>query len=406
MNLSPEVSRHNYQAFLWHAVFLAFARNFMDVDTVMPAMLVEAGGTGLHIGLMTTIMLGGSSFTQLIFAPFITNFTYKRNLLLAGINGRILSLLLMGIMLYFSSRLQDRMLIWMIFVLITVFSLGGAFANVSYTDILGKSIDPSARKSFLSVKEGITGIVLLVSALLARKVLTLSSFPVNYACMFLTGFLALFVASLGFWRLKEQLPSRMVIRSMGDFLFRMRDELRKNRRLGYFLGWINTMGISITLLPFVMLYAKELYHTQSHETGTFLLYKVTGSVGIGFLLFALSSRFRYRYLLYVNVVVALLVPLVLLVSPGTPPFRFVFLEGGIVFAVYMISMNGVLLEISGTETRALYAGIAGAGNILPALFPMLGGWIIERYDFLWFFILFIFMVLSSLFFIYKLNCRR
>jgi MFS family permease len=406
MTLQSHISRHNFYSFLWHAVFLALAQNFMDIDTVIPAMLIEAGGTGVHVGLMTAIMLGGARFTQLFFAPFISNYEYKRKFLLTGINGRILSLLLMGLMLYYAHQFRGQVIIWLIFILIAAFSLGGAFATISYTDILGKSIQPSARKSFLSIKQALTGLVLLTSALLARRVLTMDDFPNNYAYMFFIGSMALFIASLGFWRLKERVPSRMSVRTLGHFRSLMTAELRNNKRLVYFLGWVNTMGISITLLPFAMLYAKEIFQAQSHETGTFLFYKVLGSVSIGTLLFIFSRRFKYRYLLYGNVLVALMIPLILLLSNAMPPFRLIFLIGGIVFSAYTVSMSGVLLEISANENRALYTGIAGAGNILPALFPLLGGWIIERFGFQAFFVLFIVMVLSSLFFIYQLNCRR
>jgi MFS family permease len=216
LKLTPGISRHNYYSLLWHAFFLALAQNFMDVDTVIPAMLIEAGGNGIHIGLMTAIMLGGSSFTQLIFAPFISNYPYKKKFLLVGINARITSLLCLGLILYFS--IKGAYIIWLIFLLITFFSLGGAFANVSYTDILGKSIDQSTRKSFFSVKQVVGGVMLLFSALLAKKVITLEDFPLNYAYMFLIGFLALFIASLGFWQLKEGRPSRLTIKSPGHFL--------------------------------------------------------------------------------------------------------------------------------------------------------------------------------------------
>jgi len=406
MTLHSNISRHNFYSFLWHATFLALAQNFMDVDTVMPAMLIEAGGNGVHVGLMTAIMLGGARLTQLIFAPFISNYEYKRKFLLIGINGRVLSLLLMGLMLYFSYLFRDRTIIWLIFILITTFSLGGAFANVSYTDILGKSINQSARKSFLSIKQVVTGAVLLLSALLARKVLIMRDFPVNYSWMFFIGFTGLFVASLGFWQLREKVPSRMSVRGMGHFLSLMKTELRKNKQLGYFLGWVNTMGISITLLPFVMLYSKQLFHTHGQETGLYLFYKVLGTVSIGLLLFLFSRKFKYRYLLYGNALLVLSVPMILLFSNAMPPFRLIFLIGGVVFSAYTISMSGVLLEISGTENRALYSGIAGAGNIIPALFPLLGGWIIEQFGFQSFFILYTFMILLSLFFIYKLNCRK
>ncbi len=406
MKLSSDLSWHNYYAFIWHTSFLALAMNFMDVDTVIPAMLIEAGGNGLHIGLMTAIMFGGSSFTQLIFAPFISNYAYKKKFLLLGINARIVSLFFMSIMLYFSSALHGSYTIWLIFLLITSFSLGGAFANVSYTDILGKSVDQSARKSFFSVKQFVTGLVLFLSAFLAKKVITLESFPLNYAYMFLIGFLALLVASLGFWQLKEHVPSKMVIKNLNHFMFKIKTELTQNKRLVYFLGFINTMGISITLLPFVMLYAKELFHTQSHDTGLFLFYKVIGSVTIGLFLFTIFKKFKYSYLLYGNVLLVISVSLILLLTSGMPPFKYIFLTGGIIYSIYGISMNGVLLEVSGNENRVLYTGIAGAGNILPALFPILGGWIIERFGFQWFFILFTVMILISLFFIYKLNCRK
>jgi MFS family permease len=406
MKLSSDLSWHNYYAFIWHTSFLALAMNFMDVDTVIPAMLIEAGGNGLHIGLMTAIMFGGSSFTQLIFAPFISNYAYKKKFLLLGINARIVSLFFMSIMLYFSSALHGSYTIWLIFLLITSFSLGGAFANVSYTDILGKSVDQSARKSFFSVKQFVTGLVLFLSAFLAKKVITLESFPLNYAYMFLIGFLALLVASLGFWQLKEHVPSKMVIKNLNHFMFKIKTELTQNKRLVYFLGFINTMGISITLLPFVMLYAKELFHTQSHDTGLFLFYKVIGSVTIGLFLFTIFKKFKYSYLLYGNVLLVISVSLILLLTSGMPPFKYIFLTGGIIYSIYGISMNGVLLEVSGNENRVLYTGIAGAGNILPALFPIIGGWIVERFGFQWFFNLFTVMILISLFFIYKLDCRK
>ena len=41
MELTSKVSKYNYLAFLWHSIFLTLAKNFMDVDSVIPVMLVE-----------------------------------------------------------------------------------------------------------------------------------------------------------------------------------------------------------------------------------------------------------------------------------------------------------------------------------------------------------------------------
>lgn len=406
MQLTAAVSKRNFYSLLWHAGFLAIAQNFIDVDTIIPAMVVDAGGTAMHIGLLTAIMLGGSSFSQLLFAPFISNYSYKKSFLLLGINTRMLALFALGLLLYYSSRLEGNYEIISIFFLITIFSLSGAFANISYTDILGKSLLPETRKSFFSIRQVVTGVILLVSAFAARYVLKSADYPINYSYMFFVGFIGLSIASLGFWNLKEVVPSRMQVKSPAHFLRLIKTELKENKKLVYFLGFINTQGVSIAFLPFVILYAKEFFDLQSENTGNYLLFKVIGSVLTGILLFLLRGKYKYSYLLYLNAILSIAIALIMFFMADLPPFYLIFLIGGIIFANYTITMNGVLLEVSGTSNRALYTGIAGAGNILPALFPLLGGWIIKTYGFQPFLILFVVIILSALYFIYKLNCRR
>lgn len=406
MELNKQISRHNFRSLLWHAAFLSFASVFIDVDTIMPAMLIEAGGSALQVGFLSAIMLGGSSFTQLFFAPFISNYSFKKGFLLFGINARILALLALAWLLWSAAGGQTLFGVGSIFLLVTIFSVGGAFANISYTDILGKSLLSDSRKPFFSFRLVLNGLVFLLAAALVKKVITAADYPLNYASMILIGFVALLVASLGFWKLREVTPSRLVIKGFKDFIRLFRHELKENPKLLGFLGFINTQGVSITLLPFVVLFAKERFGTGSGDTGNFLMFKIVGSVITGLLLFLLAGKFRYRYLLSFNALLAASIPMWLLLSPTTPPFSVVFLLGGIVFALYNVSMNGVLLEVSGTSNRALYTGITGAGNILPAVFPLLAGWVVTHLGFEVFFGMYMGVVLSSLYFIRKINCVK
>ena len=43
MKSKDNISKNNFYVLLRHTTFLAFTQNFMDVDTVIPAMLVEEG---------------------------------------------------------------------------------------------------------------------------------------------------------------------------------------------------------------------------------------------------------------------------------------------------------------------------------------------------------------------------
>lgn len=406
MELSKRISNHNFYSFLWHATFLALAQSFMDVDTIIPSMIIESGGNSLHIGVMTAIMLGGSSFTQLFFAPYISNVPYKKNFLLFGISSRILSLFALGFILYYLRGGQIDWVLWLIFVFISIFSLGGAFANISYVDIIGKSISETKRKTFFSTKQIIVGVVVVVSAFFAKKLLVSAEYPINYALMFFAGATLLLVSSAGFWRIKETIPSTYKVSGFNDFAKKMRIELKDNPKLKYFLGFINTQGIIISFLPFVMLYASERLNAQSTDTGSFLLYKVIGVVSVSMIILLISKRIKYNPILYLNVVMSFSIIVITMLVNDVFAIRYVFVLGGMTFSLYTITMNGLLLEVSGRENRAIYAGFAGAGNILPAVFPLLGGLIISQFGFQFFFILFILIVLSAAYFIRKIDCKK
>ena len=149
MELNQRISKRNFYSFLWHAAFLALAKNFMDVDIIIPAMMVDASGSSLQVGILIAIMLGGGKFAQLFFAPFLNNRSLKKWYLLGGINTRIFALAGMALLFYFSSHINDSLIVWSIFILISLFSISGAFANISYTDILGKSVLQEKRKTFI-----------------------------------------------------------------------------------------------------------------------------------------------------------------------------------------------------------------------------------------------------------------
>ncbi|MGQ1948110.1 MFS transporter [Geofilum sp. OHC36d9] len=406
MALSTATSKHNYSAFLWHAIFLAFAQNFMDVDTVIPAMVIESGGNSLHVGIMTAIMMGGSSFTQLFFAPVLSNIPFKKKYLLFGINLRIVSLFSLAFILYLFVAKNSSSVLWFLFLLISVFSFSGAFTNISYIDVLGKSITKIKRKSFFSARQIIGGIVILSTAFLAKKILSNNPFPGNYAIMFLVGGTSLLIASLGFWNIKETEPSGTKISGLKSFVHSMRHELKHNKKLIYFLGFINTQGIVISFIPFVMLYAKESFNTQASDTGLFLLFKVIGVVSMSLIVLIYNKHIKYNALLYINAANSIVLAIIILFIPDAALLKWVFILGGIAVSLYMITLNGVLLEISGNENRSLYTGLIGAGNILPTLFPLVSGSIISKMGYHFFFSLFILIISTSFFFIYRLKCEK
>jgi hypothetical protein len=406
MELNEQTSRNNYYCFLWHAIFLALTINFMDMDTIIPAMMVDAGASPLQLGVLTAIMVGGARFAQLFFAPFLNNQPSKKGYLLGGINARVLSLAGMALLFYFSVSIKGSFIILAIFILISLFSFSGSFANINYVDILGKSVLQQKRKAFFSIKHVLSNIFVFLSAFLAKKVLTTYGYPINYATLFTIAAVLLAIASLGFWKIKEIPASNNKIKGMKKFLNVIANEIFTNKKLRNYLFLINTQGICLALMPFLILYARKIFDAGNQDIGNFLILKVIGGILTGSVLFYFSKKIKYNYMMHTASALGIIIPLLMLILPGAVLFPYIFLLGGMLFTIYTVSMSGILLEVTTNENRALYTGLSGAGGVVPVIFPFLGGWIITAFGFTQFFILFMLIIFSSFYFIYKIDCKK
>ena len=405
MQLTPNISKSNYKAFLWHATFLAIASAFMDVDTIIPSMLINAGGSSIHVGILTAILIGGTRLSQLFFAPYINSKPNKKGLLITGINLRVLALVGVAIVFYFNDSFSGGLIIALIFLFMTSFSLGGAFATVSYTDILGKSILDNLRKSFFSMRQIIASSGTLLSAWLAGYVLKSFDFPLNYFAVFSIAALVLLIASMGFWRVREVKFGEKQDKS--GFWKSILTELKSNKRLTWYLLLTNTLGLNYAILPFILLLGKSNAGLSNEFVSNLLLTKMTGLILAGLFIYFFSKRIKYDTILKISLGLGLLFPLIAWIFQDQLVAYYVtFFIGGLYGSLFLVSSNGILLEISDATNRAIYAGISGAGNILPTIIPLLAGVIIAGIGFNFFFAMVLVLTFSSVFFIYQLNCLK
>jgi len=406
MELSEQNSKNNFIAFVWHSAFLALASNFMDVDTIIPSMLIKTGGGAVHLGILTAIMLGGSSLFQLIFASYLANRSFKKKYLLIGINLRVAALLFLALLFFGSASIHNDLIILFIFLFISLFSFSGSFANVSYIDILGKSVRDTKRKKLFSTQQIINSIGIFASALIVRELLKYFNYPINYSILFLCAGILLLIASLGFWKIREVISLVKSQKGFIEFFTMIPSEIKKNPNLKYYLLIINSLGLGLSLLPFLILFAKDNFGLSYGLIGNFLLFRTIGMLSAGLFLFKYSNRFQYRNLLKLSLILAAVLPVIsLLLSNTVSVYQMIFILSGVFVAVYKVAISGVLLEISTNENRALYAGISGAGNILTTLFPLFAGVIIAIVGYHAVFITVSLIILMSNIFVNKLSFK-
>ena len=401
--------KRNVYGFYWHAVFLALARNFTDVNTIIPAVLMSVGGTEVHLGFLTAIMIGGSKVPQIFFGQMLSKTARKKPSLLAGIYVRVCSLAALALVVQQSTALPPGVVMGLIFVLMSVFSLSGAFAGVAYTDMLGKSIQQEERKRFFVTRQTITSAGILFSAIIARKLLTLYPVPLNYSTLFYGASGLLLIATGGFWVLREQAvtPGEHTKRMTGKGASII-SVIKADQNLFYYLLVSNTASISIAIIPFYIALAKTSFQLTSQAVGNYLVLQILGMiVSNGVWMKIIKTTKTYKSILYVSLVMNMVLPVyALIAAQHQTAFLVVFVLAGFSLTAYEIVMSGILVEISTNENRALYTGISGTGSLLPVIFPILGGIFIAKTGYLSVFVLSALLISVSVFFVKRIHCQK
>lgn len=364
-------------AFYWHAFFLAVTTSFTEVNTVMPALILEAGGTEVAVGVLTAIMLGLPLITQLVFAGFLHTRERKKPYLLLAINLRVLALAAaaVGIALYGTGT----MIIPIVFAAMTVFALSGAFAGVSYTDLVGNLVRTTNRRAFFVRRQVITTLGLLASAIATRFLLGAAAFPDGYVLLFAMAAAFLFVATGGFWALREPPLPEDAVRPTGGVLAAIRQApsmFRTDPNLRSLIVVANLVALGFTSIPLVTALAHRSYELDSATVGTFVLIQIGGMLAANVVWNRLVRRGGFRLVLQVELVlIAALFPLALLVAAVAPlwTYALLYLVTGAVISAQKIAIEGALVQISPDGKRALYAGVFGAANLGAAFMPLLTG---------------------------------
>lgn len=396
----------NYFAFLWHALFLALAKNFTEVNTIFTSMILKAGGNNIHLGILTGILVGGVGFMQLFFIVFLYSKIYKKNYLIIGITLRFLSLFFLSYFFLRVENYQKNFVLFFIFFLSLIFSFSGAFAGISYTDILGKSLKGDLRKSFFTTRQIVNSIGILLTGFIVRELVKKYSYPLNYSILyFIAGFL-LFLASLGFWAIKET-PNKIDLDTLkkGSFFKTYIQIIKNDNNIKYYILLLNTMSFGILIIPFYVSYFKHLTGLTGKDIGNFLILQVLGMLVSSFIWKYILKKYNYKFLTRIYVFMGILVIfLAILLSKYVKIFPVVFFLGGFNLTAYRIISPGILLEISNDSTRSLYTAISGAGNLSLILIPLLNGLLIQALGYVFVYILSAIALIFSLFIIKKLNC--
>ena len=358
------------------------------------------------MGLLTGIYIGLPMITQLLFAGFLAGRARKKPFLLVGIYLRVLALAGMGHTLLISDSSESGRLMIMIFVWIAIFAVSGAFAGISYTDLMGKIFIGPQRKNLLIFKQFVSATGMLISAIAVRYLVTAFSYPENYTVIFFTASVLLFIAAFGFLIIKEKSADADNLYNMIHILKAIPRMLRSDKNLMNYIFLINLTSLGITIIPFYVVLSKSIYGLDQNQIGNFLILQFLGMIVSSVIWNWIAKHFKYKGISLGCIITGSLLPVMAIFFSryGISVYQWIFFIAGFSISAYTISLQGILLEITNNDNRAIYTGISGTLSLATAIFPLIAGALIKTCGFTVIFTIISFSIMISLLFLKRIKC--
>ncbi|HID39103.1 MAG TPA: MFS transporter, partial [Calditrichaeota bacterium] len=287
--------KRNFLAFLFHGVFLNMATAFSQLTTIQSSFVYLITGSSLLSGVLFAANRAGMIIPQMFLAPIIEKRAYKKIFLLLAVSIRGVSWLAIAVVTYFYADTHPQIVALVYFAVTLVFFLAGGMGDVTYYDILAKSIPTGARGRLSGAKILFGGALSMAAGYLTKLILSRpGGFGANYALLFLLTAFALFIAFFGFYSLKEPpgKPPREAHKE--SYKKRVLRLVRSDHNFMRFVFAEFFLNASMILFPFYVIYAKEELGMPLEVIGIFVTIQIVGELVSGPVLGWIGDRYNFR----------------------------------------------------------------------------------------------------------------
>ena len=398
--------KRNFWAFFFHGIFLNIAGVFSQITTIQSSFVYLLTGSSLLSGVLFTANRIGLILPQMFFAPIIQKRRFKKIFLLLAVLIRAVSWLIIGLLTFFWGQSHPGFVTVTFFAFTLLFFLAGGMGDVTYYDVLAKSIPVGIRGKLFGWRFFVGGLLSIAAGYLTKIILGASpDFFRNYGYLFLLTSLSMFIAFFGFYSLKEP-PGQA--KTEKKYLRRIFAVVKKDTAFLKFIFTEFLLSASMMLYPFYVIYAKEILNLPLGIIGLFVTLQVIGQIVSGPMLGKIGDKYNFRLVLVLVGYVSFLLPLFAFSLPHIHPYAFIaiFFFIGITFRGLVLGTSNYLMEFAPSGEIPTYVAIKNTLLLPTVLFPLLGGVFIKWWGYNFLFALVFFLTLTGTLLSRKLLCVR
>ncbi len=368
-----------------HGVLFNGGVAFSSTTTVIPAFLNMLTPSSIIIGFSYMIMGKGRGILGVLPQLFIANRLetepYKKTLLIKAITVRAISWGLLALSTLLFAARYPHLMVWILVLLLGVFTFMGGVAAIPFSDIFGKAIPSKLRGRFFGLRGFLGGIIAIFAGIAVKYILQskVLYFPKNYAFIFFLSFIFVSVSYAFLASVKEPegevhkdtLPFNVFLKKAGNII-------KTDLNFRNFLIVEVLVGASSLSLPFYIIYARKILKFPVSAAGTFLAIQMIGLV-LSNLLWAYISDYKGNKLVVsLTALAAFLTPIIAILSKNNfILFSLTFLFIGFTFSGMSVGYTNFILDQSPPKERPAYLGLNGTLTFPVLTYSLIGGILIK-----------------------------
>ncbi len=375
--------RHNVFVNLLDGALFGLALGFASFSTIIPLFATRLTESAILIGLAPAFHSIGWQLPQLFNAGQVARAReYKPIVLQNTIHERV-PFLVLAITAFLIPWIGIPAALFITFVALAWQGIGGGFTANPWTSLVSKIIPAESRGTFFGVQGALVNLAMSGAAIGAGYLLDTVAFPNNFAISFFLGSLLLVGSYIAIAKTREPRDEEKVVSERQvHFWEDARSILKKDWNfngflLTRFLFQFMLMGSGFYILLGVRRFDMDAV-TAGYLTATLTLTQTVASAGMGWL----GDKIGHRAMLLAGAISASIGSVLAWFAPSIAWLYPVFILTGIGnVAMWTIGIAFTVGFGSDIE-RPTYIGLSNT-LVTPAtiLAPILGGWLIDAFDF-------------------------
>lgn len=354
----PQIERKNFIFNLAEGALYTSAGSLTSAQTVLPALVVQLGGSDIAVGALSVIFWVGLFLPQVFAARYVQTLAWKKPWAIKfGIAHRSTVLLMAVSLLAFGGRNNDVALaLFFLFYICCQILLG--ITTPGWFDMFAKMIPTRKRGRLVGLRSSLGGVGAFCSGLILTWLLAHASFPLNYGIAFLLAFVLQVASVIVQSNVVEEEPSPVVPRQpLLSFLRELPAVVRANRPFRAFLTATTIQIVATMPVGFYTVYALSRFQVDASFVGEFTLAMVAVQVVSSLVVGMLADRFGNKVSLTIAATALLAANVCALAAPSVGWFFAVYVFLGVNLGTELLARYNIAVEYAPVEQRATYIGL-------------------------------------------------